>query len=172
MVGKKVPVSKSQAALDKVLAKVKPLPKKSEVEEHDRLTIIATFHHEQFGENPTSAQFRYSKILEKKHQPFVRRIEIGETPIPLIPEGCWIPASDIGDIIIENRAGVGFLVNPTKQQLDEVKRKILFLRKNGDDKGWEIPPTKPFIGTPEDPASLMLVSACGKIPVNLRIIAR
>lgn len=90
----------------------------------DRLTVQLTVYHQRCGENPTSITPSFVAALEEVEQPYSRQLKVG-TEWMLLDFG-WLEGKQ-GEIIIENRAGKGLIVTPSKAQQELTKRQYLII---------------------------------------------
>lgn len=87
----------------------------------DRLTIVASiFHQTPYGE-PTGVDVRTSKLLKGSEQPYSRRMSVKQiwTPIDM----GWI--KKVGLLCISNNEGKLQTQQPTKEQRDQLQKKVL-----------------------------------------------
>ncbi len=86
-----------------------------------RITVIEHIYHQEFGESPTQVESRYSRDLDNDTQPYTRNLRVGEAWEPL--DTGWI--AEAGLLIIQNNEGKFPFCNPTEEEREEAKKKIL-----------------------------------------------
>ncbi len=94
----------------------------------DRLTVVLMLHHRFQLEQPHSVQNSFNTTLETSHEVYTRRCVATEDWIPL--DIGWIPANDVGTVVIENLVGANQLLNPTKEQAERMAKKVIRIGNN------------------------------------------
>lgn len=140
----------------------------------DRITYFCNLHHEHAGDKPITAEVRVHELLKSKYQPFVRRVMLTEEFIPVTDQrfGCWIPAAEIGYVVVENKAGAGMMTHISDEEKKEVEKHVVVARYVGAAKGDTVKPKLTQMYFPEDASTLTLASASGETPINLYIFPR
>lgn len=146
---------------------------------HDRLTAQFALHHEHLGEHPTSIVLNYAEMLETMEQPYQRRMVIPPTWTK-IDLGWYADKLDkVGTVAIENKAsccGGDSTVQPTPEQLEEVKRQIVlvsFADAPADAKPClKIRPQRHLVCEPTDVQQLWVKGAEGDVSIMLHILPR
>lgn len=129
--------------------------------------LMAT--HQACGQETLQTRVAYSENCKTDEQAYVRHLTIDKPT--LVAAGCWV--TDPGMLIVENRAGKGRSLNPTKKELAATEKQVLTLTREGET-GYQIRPGRCFIGEPWDLGSLLLIPANGgkPCPVSITIIPR
>lgn len=143
-----------------------------ELKKRDRITIVGQIHHEHIGEENVSVPIRHTTWSKTTHQPFAKRFTVVKGKPNELTKDCWIPAPDIGRVVIENKAGSGALVVLSKEEQEEQDKMILYLRPKDSKFGFEIPPGDFFCGNVENAAEMIIVSGHGEIPYVARIFGK
>ena len=109
-------------------------------EDDDRLTIKIDVYWQHFGEDPIGrSEVVSDNLINTGVEPYVRKIKVGETPCSL--EIGDIPKDQMGYIFVTNIEGLRLRQNPTQEELEDIKSRVVLLD------GWEIAPYgMPFIG--------------------------
>jgi hypothetical protein len=99
----------------------------------DRLTTVVNIYHEHRGDQPFGVQVICSQILKEKEEPYTRRIRVG-VMWKTVDTG-WVESNKVGTITVENLEGKSPVTNPSKEELDEIDRKVLELSytQNSDE---------------------------------------
>lgn len=81
----------------------------------DRITVQQAVHFEHFGDNPTSMDGAYSRLLGVQEEPFRKKIQLTSKWIRIddLPY-CWVEL--VGFVFIKNMVGVGDVSNPTEEE--------------------------------------------------------
>jgi hypothetical protein len=136
------------------------IPTKHSLQNQDRITAQFAIHHERWGFNPTSVQVQLSTFLEHKKQPYVRWLDDLNFDWQELEYG-WLKPEQVGSVVIENRTTLGQHVNPTDEERDLHKNKIIQVSFNGMEEVVEVPPGgMPFIA-----------NLCGNKKLWLRAVA-
>src|SRR6185312_8298003 len=85
-----------------------------------RLGLVCTVYHQQPGNEPISAESRFSRWLESEEQPYLRKLVIGEE-WTLLDCG-WL--EDVGMLLLRNEEGK-FQVQPTEAERAEVMSRVV-----------------------------------------------
>lgn len=100
----------------------------------DRLTVRASVYHEHCCDGPVQAELSYSEMLETIEQPWVRRIQVFPRWTPL--ETGWIKQCSL--MAIENKAKLGEFRNPSDEEKEAFKKKVILVAYQGCDTPWAI----------------------------------
>lgn len=114
----------------------------------DRLTAHLSMVHEHRGHRPIEVTGLFSEHLEFREQPFVRRTKMGKEEIVL--DTSWV-GSAVGYVVIINDSGSVITQNPTKEEVEENKRKIIVVNE-----AFEIHPKKFFVAQIREGATITL----------------
>lgn len=96
----------------------------------DRITVVETVYHQAEGDQPTAIESRFSRRLQTKEQPCVRKLVAGPEWHLVDREsmdrpGCWLER--VGMLVIRNEEGEFTQVVPTSQERAEVAARVLSL---------------------------------------------
>lgn len=158
------------STIDNLIKKAKKVEPKKLLEEHDRLTIQGHVHLEHLGSEPLNVPITFSRLTQTMHQPVVRRIVVPASYTPLPCE--WIPANDVGMIVIENRAGKGMLVQPTKEEKELIARQVIEVTTAKDIPGWMIYPGMIFTAMPSQAGTVLMRALDTPVNINIYLIGR
>lgn len=107
--------------------------------ERNRLTAVLAVHHEQSQEQPKSFNLNYVSMLTTDHEAYSRRCSCSEEWTAL--DWGWIPAADVGFLLIEALEGKGLQVHPTEEEKAESAKRVMeigYVTSLQD--AWPIPP--------------------------------
>lgn len=133
----------------------------------NRITVVETIYHQEFGENPVMVASRYSRELESYDQPYERKLVATPTWEPL--ETGWI--KECGLMIIKNREECSRMVIPTEEEKEELAKKMLEV-SYGDRDGWLIPPGETMKAYPRSLEGLGICSLHGNTKYKLYLYPR
>lgn len=116
----------SEPRIESLIKKARPFRQNgsSGLRSGDRLTYVLNAHHEHMGDQPTSVVCQYSRILDHKEQPYVRRLEITteETSLDI----GWV--KNPGLILIENKDGSDSPVQLSKEEQKAIEDRFISVR--------------------------------------------
>lgn len=144
-----------------------PVPLKP-VKPKDRTTVILQVHHQ--SEGIVSAGASFDELLETRHDAYARRTSVGEEWQPL--DFGWIPANDVGRIVIENLTGRNLQVNPTEAERVEMRQQVLQVVHDGDSCPFLIPPRGVDAYVSATPAKLRIRSQLGVTRYKITVVPR
>ena len=121
---------KEEAILMSSLVPAEELP--SPISGRDRFTARLDVYYEQEENGPTQVSCSYSSFFPKSdEQIYVLKINIGEEWESL--DMGWI--ENVGTIVLENKKTI-FQKNPTKEELKEEEKKVVFIRNEKETIVW------------------------------------
>lgn len=136
----------------------------------DRITFVGHFMHQRFGDNPFSIPIRCHTLLANTCDSIKRRIKVSARDTRI--SNLWVDdVSRTGYVLIENRAGAGMLVRPTRKELKTLEKQVVKVRFEGAKKGSIIRPGMWFIAEPEDLSELILRAENEPVDVNIYIVS-
>ena len=150
----------------------------------DRITVAGNIYHQSTEGDPTQVSLNFERILETHEQVFHRRLKVGEDWMPLIPERCWLQNDQVGMIVVRNDEGRYPSVQPSREEGDELQRKVLWVsdwRIESSDGNAPIgEPYNPYLIYPKDcipltvltPSTLVIRSARGEIRYAVFVFPR
>jgi hypothetical protein len=106
--------------------------------ENDRITCRLVYYHEHRGYEPIVVEKSYSGFLETYElEPQCKRLN------KVLPEWKPLPIGDlevdqVGDVILQNLAGINLSIKPTPEQQAEYEKQTIRIRKAGCEDGIEI----------------------------------
>lgn len=134
----------------------------------DRLTIVETVYHRQYGEEATSVESRFTRELETQEQPYTRRLKVEEDWRSL--DVGWI--AQVGMLIIENTEGKFLHRNPTEAEKAETLKKILEIKHEGSEGCWLILPGESMRACPSDASSLRIRCQLGIARFTIHVFSK
>ena len=141
----------------------------------DFLTVVETVYHRPFGQEPKSAEFRFSRELETNEQVYERRLKVGEEWQPL---DCGWLGDNVGMLSIHNHEGESLQVNPTDEEQESISKRIVELAYDYVDMSeydygsWLVPPGESFRGYPRSPKELRIRCQSGTAWITLYLYPR
>lgn len=97
-----------------------------------RLVVVDNTYHQFDGQEPLGLVHRYSRVIRDSEQVYVRKVKIG-APWQEIDAG-WVKGPAL--IVLENREGLEYQVNPTHEERGEDRQKVVvvgFVSPQGED---------------------------------------
>lgn len=131
----------------------------------NRITVVESIYHQEFGYAASSVQARYSRELESDSQPYGPRRMTAMEGWTLLDTG-WI--DEAGLIVIENLEGKIPSIIPSENDKEELAKKILCV-SYGQDPGWLILPGETMKAMPQDLEKLGIRSLFGNTKFNLYV---
>ncbi len=126
----------------------------------DHLTVVETIYCTHHGKNPTDVTSRFFVPLTTDNQPYERELKATEEWVPLADKYCWLDATSM--ISVQNDEGRFPVANPTPEEIEESKLKILELSFDPDRPWhWPIAPGQSIRGCPSDLKALWIRSRHG-----------
>lgn len=115
-----------------------PLPV-PEIVTNDRLTILVQIRHEHLGTDPLSIDSSQVFLTGNEEEPYTRRIKVTEKWTSLDYD--WLNEIGVSIIILENLEGKHLLIQPTKEEKDAIKERVVEVSytKNSDEADLLIP---------------------------------
>ncbi len=156
----KAPLKTTKNPEELIKKKVKP-KERMVLEDNDRMTITGFIHYEHIGDRPLSVPLNGSILVESRHQPVVRRLSIDK---PMKLDTQWIPKDEVGLIVIENRSGRGFLLNPNEQEKKTLAKQVLIINKIQ-----RLAPNMPPVWIDPVDVSEIVVKPAFEIPVPINL---
>ena len=130
-----------------------------------RLTVVEQVYHQIAGEQPTSVNSQFSRVLASDEQPYVRRCKATEDWQPI--DIGWV--EDVGMLVIVNNEGTFRHRIPTDEQRAEVAKRVLDVGVETATgicrilRVWKIPPGESGRGQPIYPKQLRIRSQYGTV---------
>jgi len=103
----------------------KPVPLEATQREINRVTVVSTIHHERTDDRPISIPLTFSEDLTVNEESFSRRMVAVEDWQLLIPNFGFLDPKQVGLLIIESLVGGRRQLNPTEEQKESDKKKVL-----------------------------------------------
>lgn len=152
-------------AIDTVTVTV-PINSLDPSDQPDRFTIRLNAYWEHFSEEPIGREVVASKVLGTTGiEPYIRKITVTEE-LSTLKLGD-IDRKDVGYLLIYNLEGLRFQRNPSLEELEDIKKKIVVID------GFELYPFgMPFFGQPSIDQPLMVKCLHGKAAIQLCIFPR
>lgn len=88
-----------------------------------RMGVVETVYHQSPGDNPTSVESKFSRLLKSDDQPFSRKMTVGAEWVE-ISTG-WLEKSPLSMIHISNREGENRQVIPTPLELIKMAERVV-----------------------------------------------
>ncbi len=142
----------------------------SQVQERNRITCVLQLYHEQDGEQPDGIRLAFVAASKYNVQRYQRRMKIDSTDNPL--DIGWFKPHEVGSILIENLEGKGLQVQPTDEEREDIARRIIEVRQDGETSSWLVPPGGFILGNPSDPSKVRLSCQHGSAKIGLSIYPR
>jgi hypothetical protein len=139
---------------------------KKDQPELDRFSIKIDVYHETeeeeaFGRGIAACRFTKTKGIE----PYSRKVTVTEEENTLSIGD--LKREDVGYIFITNLEGTKFRVNPTEEELEDIRKKVVVFN------GFEIyPEGMPFLGQPSADSPLKIRSLHGQAKVQVVVFPR
>lgn len=140
-------------------------------QELSRLTVVLNIHHEQAQDQPRSLSLPYAELLQTQHESYSRRCKASSewTSVDL----GWVPAEDVGFIVIEHLEGKRFTTHPTEAEKAIVAGRILEIAyATSLNDTWPVPPRLPFFAATERAQDLRIRCRSGEAHYRIHIIPR
>lgn len=122
----------------------------------DRITVVETIYYQPFGDQATSVESKFDRILDSvDEQPYSRKCKATEEWQSL--DTGWVKTCSM--LSIENNEGKFAQRIPTPEERDEAKAKVLELAYSGeyvDEDTWLILPGESMRGLPADLSRLLI----------------
>jgi len=99
----------------------------------DRITVAGSIYHQPAEGEPVQVSLTSERQLKTVEQVFQRRLKVGNTWQPLIPERCWLQDEAVGMIIVRNEEGRHTRVQPGPEEKATAGGKILEIGFRVDD---------------------------------------
>lgn len=130
----------------------------------NRITVVETIYHQEFGENPVMVESRYSRELESYDQPYERKLTATTAWTPL--DTGWI--KECGLLVIKNRESHMMMQIPTPEEKEELAKKILTVSYRHQGRtGWLILPGETMKAHPNTLGDLGICSLHGNVKYKL-----
>ena len=130
--------------------------------------MVEQVYHQISGGQPHLVESRFSRKLESDEQLYERHSKIGEEGGPL--DCGWI--KEAGQLIIINHEGQNLQVNPTDEEREELRGKVLQLYTGDPENCWLIPPGESMRAYPLNAPNLRIRSLRGVIRFSLYLFPR
>ena len=105
-----------------------------------RMTVCSMVHHERSGERPQSLETSFSSTLTSDEESYTRKCKANEEWVPL--NFGFVPIDQVGMFVIENVEGRNFHVNPSEQELDQIRLRVIEVAVVGAEDVPFVIPTK------------------------------
>lgn len=143
----------------------------------NRITVVESIYHTEFGQNPSMIDARYSRELDSDEQLYQRRLTATEEWSRL--DTGWI--EEAGLMVIKNLTGEFLQISPSEEEKEETKKKILELSylvganpfdSLSEGLNWLIPPKETMKAVPSSVKTLFIRSQFGEIKYNLYLFPK
>jgi hypothetical protein len=86
-----------------------------------RFTVVETVYFQPASAEPTQTGSRFCRWVGTDEQPYKRQTKVGESWVPL--DAGWL--KEAGMLVLANKEGEFFRVNPTEEERTETAKKIV-----------------------------------------------
>lgn len=119
----------------------------------DRLAVVETAYHQQFGKQPHSIETRFSRQLSTQNQLYERQLVATEEWYPL--DCGWLEST--GMMVLVNNEGKFLQVQPTDEEREAAERKVLEVSyQDAPHNVWLILPRESMRAQPGDVRKLRI----------------
>ena len=136
----------------------------------NRATTILRVHHQCLEEGVTTGGTSFDEELETSHDAYGRRLEATSEWQPL--DFGWVPASDVGMVVIENLAGRNLPINPTESEREQIADQVIQVCHGGDAHCFEIPPRGADVFRSTEPAALRIRTRGRRTKYRIMVVPR
>jgi hypothetical protein len=137
--------------------------------EKDRMTARVVLHHEQWGETPVSHTCSASRVLETKEQAYQRKFVLTAGKPMNFPRGHFADGGTPGMVLVESRVGKARQRNPTPAELEDERKRVVMLSREGVVIGY-VRPGGFFCGELGDLSTVTLETPHGDVPLVITIL--
>lgn len=141
----------------------------AEIKVRDRLTVVERIYHQNPEEHPTSYESRFSRELQTKEQPYVRRATVKD--LRELDTG-WIEPEQVGCLFIRNEEGVVRQTILSEGEKAELDRKVIYLGEDPENLRWMILPGESFRATPTTAKGLLICCPNGPAKCSLHVFPK